>query len=118
MWRLSCPCPHSNATTITGIGAVVVAELRCRLGYPTVLDNLHRHMLRKLKAMELHQQGIVLPIIMRLLGHEDASTTAVFYGFVILDMISSAINTSIPAMDVPSENQLGGDKRQALYDLR
>ena len=83
-----------------------------------MLDNLHRHMLRKLKATELHQQGIVLPIIMRLLGHEDASTTAVFYGFVALDMMGSAINVAAPAIDLPGENQLGGDKLQALYDLR
>ena len=46
-----------------------------------MLNNLHRHMLRKPKAMDLHQQGIVMLIIIRLLYQEDASATAIFYGF-------------------------------------
>ncbi len=60
-----------------------------------MLNNLHRHMLRKPKAMDLHQQGIVMLIIIRLLYQEDASATAIFYGFVVLDMMRSAINVTI-----------------------
>ena len=33
-------------------------------------------------------------------------------------MMSSAINVNAPAIDLPGENQLDGDKLQALYDLR
>ena len=48
--------------------------------------------------MGLHQQGIVLLIIMQLLGHEDASSTAAFYGFVTVHMMRSAINVTTLAI--------------------
>jgi integrase/recombinase XerD len=74
-------------------------------------------MLRKTKAMDLYQQGIPLPIIMRLLGHENASTTAAFYTFATLDMMRGAINAATPAITAAGE-QLTDDRLQALYSLR
>lgn len=104
-----------SADTIAAVlkQAASTARKEC----PSIPDRIHCHMLRKTKAMDLYQQGIPLPIIMRLLGHESASTTAAFYAFATLDMMRQAINTATPMLDAPSQ-PITERTLQALYSLR
>ena len=54
---------------------------------------------------------------MRLLGHDNVSTTAAFYAFATVDMMRQAVNAATPAI-TPAAPPLTDDKLQALYSLR
>lgn len=108
-----------TALSADTVAAVLKTAARtARAACPTIPQNVHCHMLRKTKAMDLYQQGIPLPIIMRLLGHENASTTAEFYAFATLDMMREAVHAAAPAITSNADEGLTEDTLQALYSLR
>lgn len=108
--------PHRLSTDSISLvlkNAADVARLQCE----EVPDNVHCHLIRKTKAMDLYRNGVPLPFIMQLLGHESMSTTSGFYAFATLEMMSDAINKSAPKVDDDEKLWKNADIRKAIFSL-
>ena len=88
---------------------------KCRTEGLPMPDNVHCHMLRKTRAMDLYREGIPLSHIQQLLGHENISTTSGFYAFVTLDVIAEALEAVSP--DTGIKSWMDPDVLEHLYKL-
>ncbi len=77
--------------------------------------NVHCHMIRKTRAMDLHQEGVPLPHIQQLLGHKVLSTTSGFYAFATLKTLSKSLEKANPC-DM-EKSWKGKEYSERLYKL-
>lgn len=90
---------------------------KARIDCADVPLNVHCHMFRKTKAMDLYKNGVPLPFIMQLLGHESMSTTSGFYAFATLEMMSDAMNKAAPIVADEEKLWKKKDVKKILYSL-
>lgn len=108
--------PHKLSTDSISLIVGTAANM-ARKVCSAVPENVHCHLFRKTKAMDLYKSGVPLPFIMQLLGHESMSTTSGFYAFATLEMMSEAINRSAPAIGGNEKLWKSKDAKRFLYTL-
>lgn len=108
--------PHSLSTDSISLilkTASNIARKTCK----DVPEKVHCHLIRKTKAMDLYRNGVPLPFIMQLLGHESMSTTSGFYAFATLEMMSEAMNKAAPKFRDSDKIWKRKDVRKVIYSL-
>lgn len=108
--------PHSLSTDSISLILKTAANI-ARNNCSDVPDRVHCHLIRKSKAMDLYRNGVPLPFIMRLLGHESMSTTSGFYAFATLEMMTDAMNKAAPAYKEENKIWKREDMKKAIYSL-
>lgn len=108
--------PHRLSTDSISLVLKSAAD-KARENCKAVPERVHCHMIRKTKAMDLYKNGVPLPFIMQLLGHESMSTTSGFYAFATLEMMSDAMNKAAPSLDKEEKLWKKDDMKKLLYSL-
>jgi site-specific recombinase XerD len=110
--------PHRLSTDSISLVLKSAADM-ARKTSADVPENVHCHLFRKTKAMDLYKNNVPLPFIMQLLGHESMSTTAGFYAFATLEMMSVAMEKAAPKVLTGSKAKLWSrpDVKKVLYSL-
>ena len=108
--------PHRLSTDSISLLLKTAAD-KARQNCNDVPDNVHCHLIRKTKAMDLYKNGVPLPFIMQLLGHESMSTTSGFYAFATLEMMSEAMNKAAPNFGDSDKIWKQEAVRKAIYSL-
>jgi integrase/recombinase XerD len=108
--------PHRLSTDSISLVLKAASDL-ARKNCRDVPDNVHCHLIRKTKAMDLYKNGMPLPFIMQLLGHESMSTTSGFYAFATLEMMSDAMNKATPKFEDSDKIWKRENVRKAIYSL-
>jgi integrase/recombinase XerD len=108
--------PHRLSTDSISLVLKTAANI-ARTTCDEVPDKVHCHLIRKTKAMDLYKNGVPLPFIMQLLGHESMSTTSGFYAFATLEMMSDAMNKAAPQFEETEKLWKKEEIRKAIYSL-
>lgn len=108
--------PHRLSTDTISLVLKKAAD-KARENCGDVPENIHCHTMRKTKAMDLYRNGVPLPFIMQLLGHESMSTTSGFYAFATLEMMSDAMNKSAPVINGEEKLWKKSSIKKTLYSL-
>lgn len=108
--------PHRLSTDSISLVLKTAADI-ARKTCTDVPDNVHCHLIRKTKAMDLYKNGVPLPFIMQLLGHESMSTTSGFYAFATLEMMSDAMNKATPDWGKEEKLWKRADMKKVLFTL-
>ena len=91
---------------------------RARETCPDIPENTTCHVLRKTRAMDLHQEGVPLPIIMRFLGHENMNTTQTFYAFATMGMVTAAIESTSSLGSLEPKRWKDDSAESVIYSLK